>query len=158
MKNPRKRLIALYVTFAISLVAVIAVGSNLTSAVKSTIVEDQKMINEVPQDTKQIEKSEESQPSEIQQPESAPEVPQVVETYQQPSQPQTAAETPKNEAPAAHIPFTNKPVTAGDPESYVGTVGQCPFYEMAGEKGCVPPPDIECNADWSECHLKGENK
>lgn len=49
------------------------------------------------------------------------------------------------------IPFTNKPVTAGDPESYIGTYGQCPFYENAMEKGCFPPSDIECNADWSYC-------
>lgn len=53
-----------------------------------------------------------------------------------------------------HIPFTNKDVTPGDPSSYVDTVGQCPFYEMAGAKGCVPPPDIECNADWSVCKQK----
>lgn len=49
------------------------------------------------------------------------------------------------------IPFTNKPVVAGDPESYIGTYGQCPFYENAMEKGCYPPSDIECNADWSYC-------
>ena len=53
-----------------------------------------------------------------------------------------------------HIPFTSKDVTPGDPQSYVGTVGQCPFYEMAGEKGCYPPADIECNADWSVCTKK----
>lgn len=56
-----------------------------------------------------------------------------------------------------HIPFTNKPVTPGDPASYANTVGQCPFYEMAYEKGCVPPPDIECNADWSVCTLTLRN-
>lgn len=49
------------------------------------------------------------------------------------------------------IPFTNKPVTPGNPESYIGTYGQCPFYENAMEKGCFPPSDIECNADWSYC-------
>jgi hypothetical protein len=52
------------------------------------------------------------------------------------------------------IPFTNKPVTPGDPESYIGTYGQCPFYENAMEKGCFPPPDIKCNADWSYCELR----
>lgn len=56
-----------------------------------------------------------------------------------------------------HVPFTNQPVTPGDPESYIGTVGQCPFYEMAGEKGCFPPPDIQCNADWSVCSKKDES-
>lgn len=56
-----------------------------------------------------------------------------------------------------HIPFTNQPVTPGDPSSYVDTVGQCPFYEMAGEKGCVPPPNLTCNADWSVCSPKDES-
>jgi hypothetical protein len=50
-----------------------------------------------------------------------------------------------------HIPFTNLPVTPGDPQSYIDTVGQCPFYEMAGPKGCYPPSDIVCNADWTVC-------
>ena len=54
-----------------------------------------------------------------------------------------------------HIPFTNLPVIPGDPLSYVGTVGQCPFYEMAGDKGCYPPKDIICNADWSICKYVG---
>lgn len=62
---------------------------------------------------------------------------------------------PDKNGESAHAPFTNNPVTPGDPASYVGTVGQCPFYEMAGDKGCVPPPDIECNADWSVCKYKG---
>lgn len=56
------------------------------------------------------------------------------------------------------IPFTNKDVTPGDPESYIGTYGQCPFYENAGEKGCYPPSDIECNADWSVCNPKTESE
>lgn len=96
--------------------------------------------------------------------ESAQEPSEKVEMYQQPSQAaaqpapaQESAQPVKNEA-GGHIPFTNKPVTAGDPQSYVDTVGQCPFYEMAGEKGCMPPPDIECNADWSICKLKETNQ
>lgn len=56
-----------------------------------------------------------------------------------------------------HIPFTNQPVTPGDPESYRDTVGQCPFYEMGGEKGCIPPPNLQCNADWSVCTQKDES-
>lgn len=99
--------------------------------------------------------------AEAQAAESAQEPVKVVETYQQPSQPAPAPQAAKQAAqPAeqkqqgAHIPFTNEPVVAGDPESYIGTVGQCPFYEMAGEKGCTPPADIECNADWSVCKLK----
>jgi len=68
---------------------------------------------------------------------------------------QSAAQTKTEPQDGGHIPFTNAPVTPGDPSSYVGTVGQCPFYEMAGDKGCVPPADIECNADWSVCTYKG---
>ena len=56
-----------------------------------------------------------------------------------------------------HTPFTNQPVTPGDPASYIDTVGQCPFYEMAGAKGCVPPPNLNCNADWSVCTPKDES-
>lgn len=55
------------------------------------------------------------------------------------------------------IPFTAKPVTPGNPESYQGTYGQCPFYENAGEKGCFPPPDLTCNADWSYCESTTKN-
>lgn len=67
-----------------------------------------------------------------------------------PAEPKQETEPAKKE-PGGHIPFTSKPVTPGDPESYVDTVGQCPFYEMAGPKGCVPPPDIICNDDWTVC-------
>lgn len=62
---------------------------------------------------------------------------------------------PAKTEPLERIPFTNKPVTPGVPESYIDTYGQCPFYEGAGEKGCVPPPDIQCNADWSVCEYIG---
>ena len=96
----------------------------------------------------------------------APEGAQAVEnqkTYvDSSSTPNQRVETPKPavsqpaQESGGHIPFTNAPVVAGQPESYVGTVGQCPFYEMAGEKGCMPPSDIECNADWSVCTKKGE--
>jgi hypothetical protein len=69
----------------------------------------------------------------------------------------------KEAAPAApqqmeRIPFTNKEVTPGDPQSYDGTYGQCPFYENAmGGKGCMPPSDLTCNADWSYCEPKTTN-
>lgn len=56
-----------------------------------------------------------------------------------------------------HVPFTNQPVTPGDSASYVDTVGQCPFYEMAGAKGCTPPSNLQCNADWSVCTPKDES-
>nr|DAV72698.1 MAG TPA: hypothetical protein [Caudoviricetes sp.] len=80
------------------------------------------------------------------------------------AQPQPASPAPApapSPAPApqqgTHIPFTNKPVTPGDPESYAGTVGQCPFYEMAGEKGCVPPAGYTCNSDWTHCTIEKSN-
>lgn len=60
------------------------------------------------------------------------------------------------EQQSAHISFTQESIMAGQPESYIDTVGQCPFYEMAGVQGCVPPNDIECNADWTVCTKKGE--
>lgn len=73
----------------------------------------------------------------------------AVDTVSTPTAPADTTAPAKQEG--GHIPFTQQPVTPGDPESYVDTVGQCPFYEMAGPKGCTPPPDIECNADWSVC-------
>ena len=79
----------------------------------------------------------------------------------QPDSPAPAPTPAPSPAPAlqqgAHIPFTNKPVTPGNPESYVGTVGQCPFYEMAGEKGCVPPAGYTCNSDWTHCTIEKSN-
>lgn len=51
--------------------------------------------------------------------------------------------------------YTTKNVIPGDPLSYIGTYGQCPFYENAGEKGCYPPSDIICNANWSVCKPRG---
>lgn len=87
--------------------------------------------------------------------ESAPEPVQIMETYSQPSVTPNAQQEQQKEPQLERIPFTNKPVTAGDPESYVDTYGQCPFYENAGPKGCVPPPDIQCNEDWSKCEYVG---
>ena len=79
----------------------------------------------------------------------------IILTTPNPVTPVSASEPAKTE-PLERIPFTNKPVTPGDPESYIGTYGQCPFYENAGEKGCYPPSDIVCNADWSVCKPKSE--
>lgn len=39
---------------------------------------------------------------------------------------------------------------AGDPTSFTEKY-QCPFYENVDAKGCVPPADLTCNADWSHC-------
>lgn len=67
---------------------------------------------------------------------------------------ETAPVQDVKQAQGGHIPFTNEPVTPGNPESYIDTVGQCPFYEMAGPKGCYPPAGIVCNDDWTVCELK----
>ena len=71
-----------------------------------------------------------------------------------PAQATAAQPEPAKKKPGGHIEFTNKNVTPGDPQSYVYTVGQCPFYEMAGAKGCAPPSDIICNDDWTVCKPK----
>lgn len=120
-----------------------ATGSMRSSKVQQT--ETQQTVTKTPESVTSTEN---------QATESAQDEPKAVETYQQPAEVQSAPQSTQSEPPAAHIPFTNEPVTAGDPQSYVNTVGQCPFYEMAGEKGCVPPPDIECNADWSDCKMR----
>ena len=52
------------------------------------------------------------------------------------------------------VTYTVKNVIPGDPLSYIGTYGQCPFYEDAGVKGCWPPSNLTCNADWSYCAPK----
>lgn len=88
-----------------------------------------------------------------------------------PSQPTRPQSTPKPSAPRPapaptpapapqpkheemkRMEFTDKPVQPGNPDGYRNTYGQCPFYENAGEKGCVPPPNVKCNADWSKCEL-----
>lgn len=88
-------------------------------------------------------------------PEAAQAVPEQKTDVTSSSSQNTQSKTPVQQE-SAHVPFTQAPVVAGQPETYQNTVGQCPFYEMAGDKGCVPPPDIECNADWSVCTKKGE--
>lgn len=52
--------------------------------------------------------------------------------------------------------YSASAATAGDPESYVDTKYQCPFYENAGAKGCIVPSNLQCNADWSLCTPKDE--
>lgn len=76
----------------------------------------------------------------------------------EPVEPTSAATEPAKTELPERIPFTNKDVTPGDPESYIGTYGQCPFYENAMEKGCYPPSDIVCNEDWSKCELRKESE
>lgn len=33
----------------------------------------------------------------------------------------------------------------------------CPWGDSVPMDKCAPPPDIECNADWTECHPKAPN-
>jgi hypothetical protein len=56
---------------------------------------------------------------------------------------------------ARGVTYTLKDVVPGDPQSYIGTYGQCPFYEDAGVKGCWPPSNLTCNANWTVCTPKG---
>jgi hypothetical protein len=56
--------------------------------------------------------------------------------------------------PPRHLPYTSQPVTPGQPSTYTNTVGQCPFYEVTNAKGCIVPPNLTCNADWSVCTPK----
>lgn len=86
-----------------------------------------------------------------------PSKPRPTQTTTQPTTPKATAQAqpkaaePAKTEPGGHVPFTNKPVTPGEPESYIDTVGQCPFYEMVGPKGCYPPSNIICNDDWTVC-------
>lgn len=152
MKSPRRALIGSYIAFGIA-AALVAAGIivgivNAQQGIEQATQNDALTPAPVKVDTQR---------------KPTPKAQQSVEN--KPAEPSMQATTPSQsgslqQAPQAkkqqggHIPFTQKEVTPGDPESYVDTVGQCPFYEMGGPKGCVPPPDIECNADWTECHPK----
>ena len=148
LKNPSVQLFiyfGLFIGLYFGGIVALATATGSMRSSKAQKVETQQTVTKTPESVTATEN---------QATESAQDTPEAVETYQQPPEVKAAPQRTQNEAPAAHIPFTNEPVTAGDPQSYVNTVGQCPFYEMAGEKGCVPPPDIECNADWSDCKLR----
>lgn len=150
LNNPKR--------FAIASVTVVLVLAGIYAAFVANALGDVNRQAETIQNTSSAPKPLESAENK---PQDAPETTQNTETYVEPSvtpkapaTPEKQQETTPQQPPYEHIPFTNKDVTAGDPESYVGTVGQCPFYEIVNEKGCTPPPDIECNADWSVCTRK----
>ena len=150
LKNPSVQIFiyfGLFIGLYFGGIVALATATGSMRSSKAQKVETQQTVTKTPESVT-------ATATENQATESAQDAPEAVETYQQPPEVKAAPQSIQNEAPAAHIPFTNEPVTAGDPQSYVNTVGQCPFYEMAGEKGCVPPPDIECNADWSDCKLR----
>lgn len=154
MRKAKQHLLTSLVVFAaafITLVVVIGVSANgAVNAMNSQI--------------KRLEQPETIKPAPVQK--SKPKSPHTAPSKPQPTKPhhtppvtpklQHKPHKPEKELPP-RIPFTNKEVTPGKAESYLGTYGQCPFYENAMEgKGCVPPPDIECNEDWSVCQPKGE--
>ncbi len=147
MTSPRKALTISYIIFGVAIAALVATAIVSASQAKPAM----KAFQEA-QKTEQFENPIVQQTAQ----EAVQDTPgkasvQAPTTSQTPSLQEPVQAAPEQ---GAHIPFTNEPVTPGDPESYVDTVGQCPFYEMAGDKGCTPPADIECNADWSECHLR----
>lgn len=157
MKTAKKHLLISLAIFAVAFLTVtIYIGANANGAVQTmsaALSESEAPVIEPVQE--QPEDSKPSNSRELETPQSAPVAPESLQTYQQPSEAQNAPQAqPQQEM--ERIPFTSNRVQAGNPESYVGTYGQCPFYENAMEgKGCVPPPDIECNADWSVCEYVG---
>lgn len=154
MKNPAKDLKRLYIAFGVVVaiaIAVIIAGATSAQQDIQKAVKAAETPAPVKVDTKPEApaKPQQSVKNDVSDRTSSP-VP-VNNTVAAPQE-TTGGEVPET----PHVPFTTKPVTPGDPESYVDTVGQCPFYEMGGPKGCVVPPDVECNADWSECHMKDQ--
>jgi len=160
MKNPAPALLKSYLAFGIVLAITAAViiisavsaqqGIHET-ALKAPVTPAPVKVDTQPKTKPAAQEAVENKASE---PSSRTSSPATVKNEAAAPQSAIGDEAPKKQQ-MERIPFTNKEVTPGDPESYQGTYGQCPFYENAMEgKGCIPPPDIECNADWSECHLK----
>lgn len=147
MTKPTRPLIISYALFGIAILLFVAsaiVGASQVDrqidAVRASEMVEKPQVNNEPTSAPAAQEAVQNEASEP-----SP----AVGPVSTPTAPADTAAPAKQEG--GHIPFTNEPVTPGDPESYVDTVGQCPFYEMAGPKGCTPPPDIECNADWSVC-------
>lgn len=155
MRKAKQHLLVSLAIFAVAFVAVVVfVAANASGTVRTlseaTTISEEPVIVPVQKSTPVT--------TEIQPSESASVEPIAVETYQQPIVTPNAEQKQQEEPQLERIPFTNNPVTAGDPESYIDTYGQCPFYENAGPKGCFPPPDVECNEDWSKCEYIGDKK
>lgn len=154
-----KRNMKLLVIAVCAVVIAITIAVVLTARNNSETIE--KSVQSAVSSDKQPEKLQTTPPEAAQDVENEKTTVDTSSTPNQQSSSANSAPTSKSAQPTtkkqgAHVPFTQKKVTAGDSESYKNTVGQCPFYEMAGEKGCVPPPDIECNDDWSVCKMKGQ--
>lgn len=143
MKNPKVQAITV---IAIMVGAILVIG--FTQIVNGEIGQN---------NVKPAKINDSAQKTDVETTVTAPEAAQAVQNEKtdvtSSSVPNQQVETPVQQD-SAHIPFTQAPVVSGQPETYVGTVGQCPFYEIVNEKGCVPPADIECNADWTVCTKK----
>lgn len=147
MKKPTKPLLISYIIFAVAIACFIAsaiVGASQAEPALEALHEAQ--------NTEQSENPIVPEPAQEAPQNTSPEPSEAVDPVSTPTAPAHPAAPVQEQG--GHIPFTSDPVTPGEPESYVDTVGQCPFYEMAGPKGCYPPADIECNADWSVCTLR----
>ena len=126
MKKPSRALWISYGLFAVAVVLFVIAGVVGASQVQREI-ETVNASSETPApaqtaETKPAEQSEATNGSVI--PNSSPE---AVEPVSAPTAP-TDTSAPAKVESGGHIPFTNEPVTPGDSQSYVGTVGQCPFY------------------------------
>lgn len=159
MTKPTRPLIISYILFGIAaaiFVAAMIVGSSEAQrgidAVRDSETAEKSQTNNEPTSAPAAQEAVENEASE---PSSSTSAPATVKEQAAAPRTATGAEVPEKIEPMERIPFTQKEVTPGDPESYIDTYGQCPFYENAGPKGCYPPSDIECNADWSVCSYKG---
>ena len=160
MKSPKKALIVSYALFGIMVLATIVTVTVFAQSAANDVKESVETIEKVDKtSTAPVKESKKpsyaspnaNEPTEVTPTQNTPQV-QISENK---TAVREAKPAPQKTVPLERIPFTNKDVTPGNPESYVDTYGQCPFYENAGPKGCVPPPDIECNADWSHCEYVG---
>lgn len=150
MTKPTRPLLISYAIFGVAIILFIASAIVGASEAKRGM-DDVRAAETASQEQSTVEPTPAPAAQEAVENEASEQVP-AVDPVSTPTAPaDTTAPQPQQ---GGHIPFTQQPVTPGDPESYVDTVGQCPFYEMAGPKGCTPPPDIECNADWSVCTKK----
>lgn len=168
MKSPKTALKASYALFGIVLVASIITVTVYAQTASHDVQEAVETINKESStpvktsDKPSYAKPNANKPTEVTPTPNAPQM-QISENKTPVRQAPVEREStktrptvPEKTVPLERIPFTNKDVTPGDPESYVGTYGQCPFYENAMHpKGCVPPPDIQCNDDWSHCEYIG---
>lgn len=140
------------------LIAVSAIFAGLFfSAIAYSFQQVSESVKEYEHTSNQLEevKPQPEAPSEAIIPENTPKQPESAKKSQESVVLEEKVAPQAPEVQMERIPFTSKEVQPGQPESYVDTYGQCPFYENAGAKGCYPPADIQCNADWSVCEYIG---